>query len=157
MYIIHRLWKGMVYNMNKDDCIFCKIAVGEIPSQTIYEDDDFRFFLDVSPATDGHALIIPKNHYDNLLDLTDDMAAKTMKLAKKAALCMKTALKCDGINLVQNNGKAAGQTVFHYHLHLIPRYEGGKTMVVWEPGTVEQNKLTTIRQQLSEQLEKELQ
>ena len=106
----------------KEDCIFCKIAAGEIPSKTIYEDEEFRVILDISPAVKGHALIIPKDHYANLFELPEALAVKVMILARKLAAHMKEVLQCDGFNLVQNNGKAAGQTVFHFHMHLIPRY-----------------------------------
>lgn len=108
------------------DCIFCKIANGEIPSATLYEDEDFRVILDLGPASKGHALILPKAHAANIYEISDDMAAKAMILAKKMATKMTEALKCDGFNIVQNNGEPAGQTVFHFHMHLIPRYKEDK-------------------------------
>ena len=107
-----------------NDCIFCKIAKGEIPSATLYEDEEFRVILDQGPATKGHALILPKAHYQNLYDLPDELAGRAMILAKKIITEMKDVLDCDGYNVVQNNGSAAGQTVFHFHMHLIPRYIG---------------------------------
>ena len=97
------------------DCIFCKIAGGDIPSATLYEDDDFRVILDLGPATKGHALILPKHHYANLYEIPEEMAAKAMVLAKRMAAAMTEALGCDGFNIVQNNGEVAGQTVFHFH------------------------------------------
>lgn len=109
-----------------DNCIFCKIANGEIPAATLYEDEDFRVILDLGPASKGHALILPKAHAANIYELSDEMAAKAMILAKKMATAMTEALKCDGFNIVQNNGECAGQTVFHFHMHLIPRYKGDK-------------------------------
>ena len=118
------------------DCIFCKIANGEIPSATLYEDEDFRVSLDLGPATKGHALILPKAHAANIYEISDDMAAKAMILAKKMATKMTEALKCDGFNIVQNNGEPAGQTVFHFHMHLIPRYEGDQVGITWKPGTL---------------------
>ena len=118
------------------DCIFCKIANGEIPSATLYEDEDFRVILDLGPASKGHALILPKAHAANIYEISDDMAAKAMILAKKMATKMTEALKCDGFNIVQNNGEPAGQTVFHFHMHLIPRYEGGQVGITWKPGTL---------------------
>ena len=115
--------------MRDDNCIFCKIAHGDIPSKVLYEDNEFKVILDLGPATKGHALILPKNHYHDLYELPDEEAAKVMLLAKKMAIHMTEKLKCDGFNLVQNNGEAAGQTVFHFHLHLIPRYkEDGQTL-----------------------------
>ena len=118
------------------DCIFCKIANGEIPSATLYEDEDFRVILDLGPASKGHALILPKAHAANIYEISDDMAAKAMILAKKMATKMPEALKCDGFNIVQNNGEPAGQTVFHFHMHLIPRYEGDQVGITWKPGTL---------------------
>ena len=108
------------------DCIFCKIAAGEIPSYTIHEDDDFKVILDINPTSKGHALIIPKAHCTGLYDIEDEVAGKAMKLAKKLAIRMTDVLKCDGFNLLQNNNEAAGQTVFHFHMHLIPRYANAK-------------------------------
>mgnify|MGYP001851169413 CR=1 FL=1 len=116
------------------DCIFCKIAAGEIPSATLYEDEDFRVILDLGPASRGHALILPKAHYANLYEIPDELAAKAMVLAKKIASAGTKALRCDGYNIVQNNGEAAGQTVFHFHMHLIPRYTGDGAGVTWIPG-----------------------
>lgn len=118
----------------ENNCIFCKIANGEIPSATLYEDEDFRVILDLGPASKGHALILPKCHASNLFELPDDKAEKVLVLAKKIAARLKEGLHADGINLVQNNGRAAGQTVFHFHLHLIPRYEGDTVNVSWKPG-----------------------
>lgn len=116
-----------------DNCIFCKIIAGEIPSATIYEDEDFKVILDISPAAKGHALILPKEHYANLYELPDELCGKVMKLAKKLASHMTEKLDCDGFNLVQNNGEVAGQTVFHFHLHLIPRYKDGdnRDLLTW--------------------------
>ena len=108
--------------MKKDDCIFCKLANGDIPTNTIYEDDDFRVILDAAPATKGHCLIIPKEHFDNLESLDDTVASKVLPLAKKMMKLLKEKLHWDGFNVVQNNGELAGQTVFHFHMHLIPRY-----------------------------------
>ncbi len=120
--------------MKDCNCIFCKIANGEIPSTTLYEDEDFRVILDLGPATRGHALLLPKNHFANLFELDDETAQKAILVAKKIAGKMKDALGADGFNLVQNNGEAAGQTVFHFHMHLIPRYENDNAGILWEPG-----------------------
>ena len=120
--------------MKDCNCIFCKIANGEIPSTTLYEEEDFRVILDLGPATRGHALLLPKNHFANLFELDDETAQKAILVAKKMAGKMKAALGADGFNLVQNNGEAAGQTVFHFHMHLIPRYENDNAGILWEPG-----------------------
>lgn len=119
--------------MKKDDCIFCKIAAGEIPSATVYEDDDFRAILDLGPAAKGHTLVIPKSHSDNLLSIEPDTAAKALKVISKTANAIKEALGCDGINVVQNNGEAAGQTVMHLHFHIIPRYKNDSVNIGWQP------------------------
>lgn len=118
------------------DCIFCKIAAGEIPSATLYEDEDFRVILDLGPAARGHALILPKAHYAGLCEIPEELAAKAMILAKKIVSAGRKALRCDGYNIVQNNGEAAGQTVFHFHIHVIPRYTGDNAGVTWTPGTL---------------------
>lgn len=119
-----------------ENCIFCKIANGEIPAATLYEDEDFRVILDLGPATKGHALLLPKKHAANLYELPDDLAAKAMVLAKKMARKLTDVLSCDGFNLVQNNGECAGQTVFHFHMHLIPRYKEDGAVIAWKPGTL---------------------
>ena len=120
--------------MKDNNCIFCKIANGEIPSSTVYEAEDFRVILDLGPATKGHALILPKEHFKDVCELDEKTAAKILPLGAKIGTAMKQSLGCVGFNLVQNNGEAAGQTVFHFHMHVIPRYEGGPTIVSWTPG-----------------------
>ena len=116
------------------DCIFCKIANGEIPSATLYEDEEFRVILDLGPASKGHSLILPKKHAANIYELPEETAGKAMILAKKMARKLTDALNCDGFNIVQNNGEIAGQTVFHFNMHLIPRYEGDGVGLTWKPG-----------------------
>ncbi len=109
--------------MVKADCIFCKIIKGDIPSRTVYEDELFKVIMDIEPATRGHLLILPKNHYDDLFALGEEESKAIIPLAQKLGEKLKKELNCDGLNLVQNNGAAANQTVMHFHLHLIPRYE----------------------------------
>lgn len=118
-----------------NDCIFCKLANGEIPTATLYEDDDFRVILDAAPASRGHSLIIPKVHAENLLDLPEDVLQKAALLAKKMGGRLMKAMGADGFNVVQNNFPAAGQTVFHFHIHLIPAYEGRPGIVSAWPHT----------------------
>ena len=131
-----------------DNCIFCKIANGEIPSATLYEDNEFRVILDLGPASKGHALILPKAHAADIYELPEETAGKAMILAKHMAEKMKDALKCDGFNIVQNNGEIAGQTVFHFHMHLIPRYQGDQVKLGWTPGTLTDE----VRDELVEKL-----
>ena len=134
--------------MKDDNCIFCKLANGDIPTNSIYEDADFRIILDASPASRGHALIIPKEHYRNIYELPDDTASKVLVLAKKAALHMTEVLSCDGFNIVQNNNEVAGQTVFHFHIHLIPRYEGDGQVIGWKPGESSPEELARLKELL---------
>ena len=114
-----------------ENCVFCNLANGIWDSATLYEDDDFRVILDLGPASRGHALILPKAHYANIYEIPEELAAKAIVLAKKMAGIMTEALDCDGFNIVQNNGEAAGQTVFHFHMHLIPRYKDDKAGFGW--------------------------
>lgn len=120
--------------MRDENCIFCKIIGGEIPSVKLYEDEDFVIVLDVGPASLGHALILPKEHYANVFEMPEELLAKCVNLAKVWGEKLVKALHADGLNLVQNNGIAAGQTVFHYHLHMIPRYDGDNVGELWTPG-----------------------
>lgn len=123
--------------MRKDDCIFCKIANGDIPTNSIYEDDDFNVFMDVAPATRGHALVVPKNHYADIYEIDPEVLGKAAKVGQKVIKHATKVLGCEGYNLVQNNGEISGQTVFHFHLHLIPRYENmdNTNLLCWVPGT----------------------
>ena len=130
--------------MRDENCIFCKIANGEIPSRTLYEDDRFRVILDLGPATKGHALILPKNHYADLFALPEDEAAEAAKLAKKMGATLVEKLHADGLNVVQNNGETAGQTVKHFHIHLIPRYENDGQHILWNPGKMSDEELDSV-------------
>lgn len=109
--------------MNQN-CIFCKIIKGDIPSFTIYEDDTFKVILDRFPAAPGHALIIPKEHATDMFELPELTAAKLYPLAQKLGAKIKAAMGAEGMNIVQNNGEVAGQSVHHFHLHMIPRKAG---------------------------------
>lgn len=130
--------------MKDNNCIFCKIANGDIPSRTIYENDLFRVILDNGPATDGHALVLPKDHYANLFEIPADTAAEAMKTAQTAAAMLKEKLHADGLNLVQNNGETAGQTVHHFHMHIIPRYKGDGQNILWKPGHPSDQELDAV-------------
>ena len=135
--------------MKKDDCIFCKLANGDIPTNSIYEDDRFNVILDNCPATKGHALILPKDHADNLFELPEDTAAEAMKLAKKLGKEIVDKLGAQGLNLVQNNGAVAGQTVNHFHLHLIPRYDGDGQSILWKPTSPSSEELASVKEALT--------
>lgn len=136
--------------MKQDNCIFCKIIAGEIPSHTLYEDEQFKVILDVGPATKGHALILPKHHYANLYELPENLAADVIKLAKKMMITMTEKLKCDGFNIIQNNGEVAGQTVFHFHMHLIPRYKNDGEILKYIAGEPGKEELAEIKKMITE-------
>lgn len=128
-----------------ENCIFCKLANGVFPTATIYEDEKFRVILDLGPASKGHALILPKEHYADIYEIPEDLAGEAYKLAAKLAKKMTAALGCDGFNIVQNNKECAGQTVFHFHMHLIPRYKDDQVGLGWKPGTLtEEDKLEIL-------------
>ncbi len=135
-----------------NNCIFCKIANGEIPSSTVYEDEMFRVILDLSPATKGHALVLPKQHFRNIFDIDEKTASKLFVVASKVARAMKETLKCDGMNIVQNNEEIAGQTVFHFHLHIIPRYTDDGQNINWTPGSSKPEELQQIAAQIKSAL-----
>ena len=139
---------GRKEKVKKEDCIFCKIANGEIPSKTLYEDGDFRVILDLGPATKGHALILPKEHAADLFELSEETASKVLVVARRVAARMAEKLHCDGMNLVQNNGKTAGQTVPHFHLHMIPRYQDDGQQINWVPGECTQEELEAVRREI---------
>ena len=135
--------------MKKDDCIFCKIAAGEIPSRKIYEDNDLIAIMDLSPTSKGHSLIIPKEHYTNIYDIDEEIAGKVMKTAKKLATKLTVALNCDGLNLLQNHGETAGQTMFHFHMHLIPRYkDADNNMLKFTSVSFSDEEMDAIREQI---------
>ncbi len=136
--------------MIKDDCIFCKLANGVIPTNTVYEDDDFRVIMDVSPAAKGHCLVVTKQHFDNALTADGEILSKAMVIASKIGNAAMKALKCDGVNILQNNGVAAGQTVFHLHLHVIPRWDGDGLNLNWKPSEVTSEELADVAKLLGE-------
>ncbi|MBP3326973.1 MAG: HIT family protein [Coprococcus sp.] len=138
--------------MSKDDCIFCKIANGEIPSATVYEDSICRVILDVNPANKGHALVIPKEHYDDIYSMDADTASKIFTIATEVAKAQKAELNPDGLNIVQNNGEAAGQTVFHFHMHVIPRYIKDNVNIKWLPEKPEADELEALSKALRKRI-----
>lgn len=117
------------------DCIFCKIANGEIPSATVYEDDQVRVILDLGPAAKGHALVLPKEHFKDSTEASEALLGHVMAVGAAVGEAEMRAFGADGFNLIQNNGEAAGQSVFHLHLHVIPRRAGDKAVGLWKPGT----------------------
>ncbi|MBR3645621.1 MAG: HIT family protein [Lachnospiraceae bacterium] len=126
----------------KDDCIFCKLANGVFDTNTLYEDKEFRVIFDVSPATEGHVLVLPKEHYANVFEMPQELVGKAHMLAQKIALALKEVTGCNGVNILQNNGEAAGQTVFHFHIHVIPRYD--EKIITWPQKELNQAKVDEI-------------
>ncbi len=134
------------------DCIFCKIVKGEIPCQKIYENDKVFAFLDIMPVHKGHTLIIPKEHHETLLDMPDDILAEVTKTAKKIAKAVVKAAGADGFNIGQNNGEAAGQAVFHFHLHVIPRFNGDG-LKSWPHSKLPEEDMKQIQEDIKDSLE----
>lgn len=134
--------------MRDDNCIFCKLANGVFPTNSIYEDDQFNVILDAGPATKGHALILPKEHYKNIYEMPEELVGDAFRLAKKLAGEMTDKLGADGFNIVQNNNEIAGQTVFHFHVHLIPRYKNDGQAIGWKPSEPTAEELVAVKESL---------
>jgi histidine triad (HIT) family protein len=131
-----------------DDCIFCKIVAGELPSETVQEDEHTVAFMDINPWTRGHALVIPRNHSTDLLDVPEEDLSRTTAAAKRLAASMKERLGCDGINLLNACGSVAWQSVFHFHIHVIPRYEDDPLQLPTRPQEADQEDLAAVAEQL---------
>ncbi len=137
-----------------NNCIFCRIIGNEISSVTLYEDDDFKVIMDISPASKGHAVLIPKKHVANIFEMDEETASKVFVVAAKVAKAIKEQLRCDGLNILQNNGEAAGQTVFHFHIHLIPRFNNDSIQITWAHDSYEQGEAETIAAAIRYRLER---
>ena len=131
------------------DCIFCKIANGEIPSNTVYENENFRVILDISPANLGHCLVIPKLHSENIFEMTEAMTKEAFGIAKRVADAIKSANIAQGVNILQNNGEIAGQTVHHFHIHIIPRKENDKVTIKSETVKLSNEEMTNVKELLA--------
>lgn len=130
-------------------CVFCKIIQKEIPSFVVYENDDVICFLDIQASTTGHTLIVPKKHYTNLFDLDEEIGEKIMKAAKYVAELLKEKLNVSAVNLINNSGTLAGQTVMHFHMHVIPRYENDGIHISPKENEPDFDKLKQIHQLLT--------
>ena len=135
-----------------DSCIFCKIANGEIPSATIYEDENARVILDIAPAAKGHAILLVKKHVANIFELDAETAAKIFAVVPKVATAIKEELGCDGMNILQNNGEAAGQTVFHLHIHFIPRWNNDTVTVKWATGSYAEGEAAELAERIAKRV-----
>jgi histidine triad (HIT) family protein len=127
-----------------DDCIFCKIVAGELPAQIVDEDDHTVAFMDINPWTRGHALVIPRNHSRNLFDIEEGDLAHVAAAAKRLAARMRDRLGCDGVNLLNSSEPAAWQTVFHFHAHVIPRYQNDPLRLPGAPQQVSEDELQAV-------------
>jgi histidine triad (HIT) family protein len=119
--------------MAPDDCLFCGIVAGSVPSQTIDSDERTVAFMDIAPATPGHALVVPRKHSVDLLEIDPEDLSATMAAAQRLTRVMKRVLNADGVNLINSCGAAAWQTVFHFHIHVVPRYEDDPLKLPWVP------------------------
>ena len=138
--------------MKDENCIFCKLANGEIPTATVYEDEYLRAIMDAAPANKGHIIILPKSHAANIYELEDEYVSRAFVLAKKLAVALKKLTGCDGVNILQNNGEAAGQTVFHFHVHVIPRFKDDDCTIVWKPTSYEDGEASEVAKKIAELL-----
>lgn len=138
--------------MSNNSCVFCKLASGEFSSATVYEDDLFRAILDISPAAKGHTLLLPKKHAANLFELEEPEVSKALSVAKTLAVAIQKTLQCDGINILQNNGTSAGQSVFHFHIHLIPRYEKDGVTIPWKSLSYSDGEATELANKIQQNL-----
>ena len=136
------------------DCIFCKIANGEIPSATLYEDDQVRVILDLGPAARGHALVLPKAHVKDSTEAPEALLGHMMAVGAGIGAAQMKAFGAEGFNLIQNNGEAAGQSVFHLHLHVIPRKAGDGALGLWKPGETTQEEMQETAAAIRAALEK---
>ena len=134
--------------MADDDCIFCKIAAGEAPAEIVQEDEHTVAFMDLNPWTRGHALVIPRRHARNLFDIDEQDLDRTVEGAKRLALRAREALGCDGVNLINSSEPAAWQTVFHFHVHVIPRYEGDPLRLPGKPMDIGEDELAEVAGEL---------
>ena len=138
--------------MKDENCIFCKLANGDIPTATVYEDEYLRAIMDAAPANKGHIIILPKSHASNIYELEDEYVSRAFVLAKKLAVALKKLTGCDGVNILQNNGEAAGQTVFHFHVHVIPRFKNDDCTIVWKPTSYEDGEASEVAKKIAELL-----
>ena len=135
------------------DCVFCKIVRGELPANKIYEDNDTVVFMDIGPVVKGHLLVVSKAHYAHLMETPAEVLAKLIVIVQKIAHAQKTALQADGVNIMQSNGKAAGQVVDHIHFHVIPRFASDGHHWNWKPQEyADQNEIQTFADRIKNAL-----
>ena len=138
--------------MSENNCVFCKIISGVFSSTTVYEDDNFKAIFDISPASKGHTLVLAKKHVENIFEMDEAIAANGLSVISKIATAIKEALSCDGINIIQNNGEAAGQTVNHLHFHIIPRFNNDGVISTWVNKSYENDEANQIAERIKSKL-----
>lgn len=138
--------------MSNPNCIFCNIANSTLQSATVFENSEYKVILDLYPASKGHTLIIPKEHVESIYDMDSDMAGKVFGFATIVARALKIVLGCDGLNVLQNNGEAAGQTVNHFHMHLIPRFKNDGLKFAWSTIPVEREQLELLAREIGKKV-----
>ncbi len=131
-----------------DDCLFCGIVAGDVPGQVVDSDEHTVAFLDINPATRGHALVVPRDHSRDLLEISDEDLSHTMLAGRRLAQRMKEVLKPDGFNVLNSCGSAAWQTIFHFHIHVIPRYEDDPLKLPWSPESGEAEEIAAVAEEL---------
>jgi len=131
-----------------EDCIFCKISKGEIPSATVYEDNNVISFLDIMPANKGHCLVVPKKHYETLLDIPDNDLENLIKSTKKVARAMSLSMGNGSYNIMMNNGKESGQAVAHAHIHIIPRFKGDRLRLNWSHKKYTDEEMKSVQEKI---------
>ena len=135
------------------ECVFCKIVKGELPAWKVYEDEDVVAFLDINPATPGHTLVVPKQHYRNILDAPDEVVAKVFKVAKKIAEATVKGLGAKGVNVITNAEEVAGQIVFHFHVHVVPRYSPDEVRFQYVPKKYAEGEAEEVAEKIRRALE----
>ena len=134
--------------MAHEDCIFCQVLAGDIPSEKVYEDENAIAVMDINPWTRGHVVVFPRKHAENLFEIEDDELQKVIVAAKRVATEVRDGLDCDGVNLLQSNGRAAWQTIFHLHFHVIPRYEDDPLELPWVPSPGDPGEIASAASQI---------
>jgi histidine triad (HIT) family protein len=138
--------------MSNQDCIFCKIIKKQVPASVLLETEDTLAFLDIRPLNMGHTLIIPKNHYAEIFDIPENELCQVYKIAKQMAVAVKKATMADGITVIQQNGRAAGQDIFHLHVHVVPRFQGENLPKFSDLNIIEREKLEEMAMKIKEKL-----
>lgn len=148
---IKAISSAVTTHMDTDNCVFCKITDKKAPASILYEDEKTIALLDIRPLNEGHTLIIPRDHYETVYDIPEELNAHIYKIVKRAAIAVKNATNADGITVIQQNGHAAGQEVLHLHVHVVPRYEGQKLPKFTDLPNASREQLEKMAERIREQ------